>query len=217
MSVVGWVLGTLAGLVVLLWPGRRRPPDDDVPGGQRVDRQAHGRDGGGVQAGRPKTGLRRWSRGPSASPGQVASVAEVADALVLIALALRAGLDLTHALDEVVTGARGPVARDLSAVVAAVRWGRPVDEAWTYAGTVWRPAAMAWSVADATGAAPAALVADAAVRLREGQERDRERRAARAGVLLVLPLGLGFLPAFACTAVLPVVIALALGVLDAAG
>jgi pilus assembly protein TadC len=144
-------------------------------------------------------------------------VAEVADALVLIALALRAGLDLTHALDEVVTGARGPVARDLSAVVAAVRWGRPVDEAWTYAGTVWRPAAMAWSVADATGAAPAALVADAAVRLREGQERDRERRAARAGVLLVLPLGLGFLPAFACTAVLPVVIALALGVLDAAG
>ena len=138
----------------------------------------------------------------------------MADALVLVALALRAGLDLTRALEQVAVGARGPVARDLSAVVAAVRWGRPVDEAWAYAGATWRPAALAWSVAEATGAAPAALVASAAVRLREGQERDRERRAARAGVLLVLPLGLGFLPAFACTAVLPVVIALAVGILD---
>ena len=44
----------------------------------------------------------------------------MADALVLIALALRAGLDLTHALEEVADGARGPVAQDLSAVVAAV-------------------------------------------------------------------------------------------------
>ncbi len=33
--------------------------------------------------------------------------------------------------------------------------------------------------------------------------------AARAGVRLVLPLGLAFLPAFACTAVIPVVLALA--------
>jgi hypothetical protein len=33
-------------------------------------------------------------------------------------------------------------------------------------------------------------------------------------VLLVLPLGLGFLPAFACTAVVPVVLNLASGVLS---
>ena len=32
-------------------------------------------------------------------------------------------------------------------------------------------------------------------------------------MLLVLPLGLGFLPAFACTAVIPVVATLATGVL----
>ncbi|MEO5983136.1 MAG: type II secretion system F family protein [Pedococcus sp.] len=150
----------------------------------------------------------------TAAAAPAASVDEVADALVLVALALRAGLDLTRALEEVAARGCGPVGRDLAAVVAAVRWGRPVSEAWTYADAVWRPAALAWSVAEDTGAAPAALLADAAVRLREGQERDRERRAARAGVLLVLPLGLGFLPAFACTAVLPVIIALAVGVLD---
>lgn len=189
------LVGLLAALAAGLWPGRRgtrgRTPSASGPA------LAHPRRG--------------------SEPRVAASVDEVADALVLVALALRAGLDLTSALEEVTVGACGPVARDLSAVVAAVRWGRPVDEAWSYAGVAWRPAALAWGVAEATGAAPAALVAEAAVRLREGQERDRERRAARAGVLLVLPLGLGFLPAFACTAVLPVVIALALGVLGSAG
>lgn len=189
------VLALLAALAVFLWPWRQALGSRTVAGEARASRPS-GR--AGERAG-------------------AATVEEVADALVLIALALRAGLDLTHALEEVAVGGRGAVATDLSAVVAAVRWGRPVDEAWSYAGAVWRPAALAWSVADATGAAPAALVAEAATRLREEQERDRERRAARAGVLLVLPLGLGFLPAFACTAVLPVVIALAVGVLDSSG
>jgi pilus assembly protein TadC len=52
-----------------------------------------------------------------------------------------------------------------------------------------------------------------AERSRLAEDRAAERRAARAGVLLVLPLGFGFLPAFACTAVIPVVLALAHGVL----
>jgi pilus assembly protein TadC len=69
-------------------------------------------------------------------------------------------------------------------------------------------------VAEVTGAAPADLVADTAARLRELHERELERRAGRAGVLLVLPLGLAFLPAFACTAVVPVVLALARGLLS---
>ncbi|KQU65393.1 hypothetical protein ASD62_09360 [Phycicoccus sp. Root563] len=194
---MSWALALAAGVAVLVWPGRLRPAVRRAAStpGRRVPR------------------VRRRSRDASPAP----PVDEVADALVLVALALRAGLDLTRALEEVATGAGALVSKDLSAVVAAVRWGRPVDEAWSYASPVWRPAALAWSVAEATGAAPAALVADAAARLRDGRERDRERRAARAGVLLVLPLGLGFLPAFACTAVLPVVIALAVGVLDTAG
>jgi pilus assembly protein TadC len=129
--------------------------------------------------------------------------------LVLLALALRAGLGLVEALEEVRPGAGQEVSRDLAAVVAALRWGRPSREAWSYAGEVWRTAELAWVVAEETGAAPASLVEQSALRLREELERSREQRAARAGVLLVLPLGLGFLPAFACTAVVPVVLALA--------
>ena len=157
----------------------------------------------------PLRRARRTSRGQ-------APVEQVADTLVLLALALRAGLGLVEALDEVRAGAGEEVARDLSAVVAALRWGRPAREAWSYAGAVWRPAELAWVVAEETGAAPASLVEEAAGRLREELERLREQRAARAGVLLVLPLGLGFLPAFACTAVVPVVLALARTVVEGA-
>jgi pilus assembly protein TadC len=138
----------------------------------------------------------------------------VADALVLISLALRAGLPLTEAVRQVHDGARGRVRADLAAVTAALGWGRPALEAWAFAGPRWRAAATATHLSEHTGAAPAALMERAAGRLREERERERERAAARAGVLLVLPLGLGFLPAFACTAVVPVVLTLVSGVLS---
>ena len=134
--------------------------------------------------------------------------------MVLISLALRAGLPLTEALHQVHAEATGRVRTDLAAVAAALRWGRPAHEAWAFAGPGWRSAATATHMSEYTGAAPAALIERAAGRLREERERERERAAARAGVLLVLPLGLGFLPAFACTAVVPVVLNLASGVLS---
>jgi pilus assembly protein TadC len=139
----------------------------------------------------------------------------VADALVLIALAIRSGLGLAEALAEVQGCSDGVVRRDLAAVVAALRWGRSAAQAWAFAGPSWRPVALAWRVAEQTGAPPADLVERAGRRLRRAQDGHAERRAARAGVLLVLPLGLGFLPAFACTTVVPVVQALVGGVLGA--
>jgi Flp pilus assembly protein TadB len=135
--------------------------------------------------------------------------------LVLLVLALRSGLALVDALDEVRSCSTGRVRTDLAAVVAAIRWGRPMAEAWGFASPAWLPVARAWQVADTTGAGPAVLLADTADRLRERHEREVERRAARAGVLLVLPLGLAFLPAFALTAVVPVVLALAGGLRSA--
>jgi pilus assembly protein TadC len=137
----------------------------------------------------------------------------VADALVLIALGLRAGLPLTAALEHVRSGAVGAVRHDLGAVVAGLRWGLTAREAWAYAGPGWFPAATATHLSEETGAAAAELLEDAATRMRDRAERARERAAGRAGVLLVLPLGLGFLPAFACTAVVPIVVTLASGVL----
>ena len=144
--------------------------------------------------------------------GPIVGTAALADAMVLIALAMRSGLGLAETLTAVGRASVGSVGRDLGAVVAALRWGRATAQAWTYAGPRWRPVALAWHLAAETGAAPADLIERSAARLREEQELAAQRRAARAGVLLVLPLGLGFLPAFACTAVVPVVLALAGGV-----
>jgi Flp pilus assembly protein TadB len=137
----------------------------------------------------------------------------VADTLVLLGLALRSGKGLAESLALVARAAPHAVRVDLEAVVAALRWGVPAARAWSYAGTRWRPVAVAYQLAATTGASPVSLLAEAARRLREDLEEARSRRAARAGVLLVLPLGLGFLPAFACTAVVPVVLSLAAGVL----
>lgn len=184
----------LAGMVPLLWPSRRRPIPLQEPS-PRWDRPAR----------------TRWvplTRNRDPDPSD-----DVADALVLIALGLRAGLPLTGALDHVRAGASGTVGSDLAAVVAALRWGLPVREAWSFAGSAWRPAATATHLSEQTGAAAAELLEGAAARIREQGERARERAAARAGVLLVLPLGLGFLPAFACTAVVPLVVTLASTVL----
>ncbi|KRE56382.1 type II secretion system F family protein [Phycicoccus sp. Soil748] len=210
---LGVAAATLAVLAVALWPGRppSRSPSRSPERSPRSPRSSGSSRGLGGSASTSRLAARLRPR--RSAHGQ-APVDQVADTLVLLALALRAGLGLVEALDEVRPGAGDEVARDLSAVVAALRWGRTAREAWSYAGDVWRPAELAWVVADETGAAPASLVEQAALRLREELERDRERRASRAGVLLVLPLGLGFLPAFACTAVVPVVLALARTVIE---
>ncbi len=128
---------------------------------------------------------------------------------MLLVLALRSGASVTESVSRVADSSPGVVRRDLARVVAALAWGATAAEAWAGLGPVWRPAALAFTMAAETGASPSTLLASAARRVREQHEADRSRRAARAGVLLVLPLGLGFLPAFACTAVIPVVLALA--------
>ena len=155
-------------------------------------------------------------RGRGASPAACAGAGprpatpyDVADALVLLSLALRSGMGQQEALERVVGVSGGPVAAHLSSVAAALRWGQPARVAWSYVPEVWRPAALAWEVAERAGAAPAQLVEDASWRIREQEDRRLQAAAARAGVRLVLPLGLAFLPAFGCTAVLPVVLALA--------
>jgi Flp pilus assembly protein TadB len=138
---------------------------------------------------------------------------DVADALVLLAVALRSGIGQSEALECVARRTDGKVREQLGAVAAALRWGRDGSEAWGHATDVWRPAALAWQVAVASGAGPAELIEESAQRIREHEDRRIESAIARAGVLLVLPLGLAFLPSFACTTVIPVVLALARTVL----
>lgn len=166
------------GLVVLavaLWPGRAMPLT-------------------------PRREL-ETERGPT--PGL--TIEEVADASVLLALALQSGRGLTQALEEVADVAAPGAAVDLGRVGAALRWGRSMGDAWAYARDAWGPTATAFVVADAVGAPSAQVLLDASATLRETEARRLEQAGGTAAVMLVLPLGLCFLPAFIATAVVPLV------------
>lgn len=129
----------------------------------------------------------------------------VADATVLLAVALRSGRGLVDALDEV-SRVSAPGARDdLVRVAAALRWGRSMREAWDYARPVWGRTALAFAVAEESGAASSSVLLEAAATQRDEDARRLEAAGEKAGVLLVLPLGLCFLPAFVATAVVPLV------------
>ncbi len=151
--------------------------------------------------------------GPGGSTWQAVddTVYAAADALTLLAVVLRAGLGPVEALEAVADRVGGPAGQDLLVVAAAHRWGEDPAAAWAHVGEVWRPAALAWQAALLAGAAPASLIEAAAERLRHDEDRRIEVSLQRAGVLLVLPLGLAFLPGFVCTTVVPVVLHLAVG------
>lgn len=138
-------------------------------------------------------------------PAAALTVDEVADSSVLLALALKSGRGLVQSLEEVAGVSAPGAAEDLRKVAAALRWGRSMRQAWTYAREVWGPTATAFVVAEAVGAPSASVLLDAAVSLRDTEARRLEEAGGQAAVMLVLPLGLCFLPAFIATAVIPLV------------
>lgn len=145
---------------------------------------------------------------PAPGAGAV-TVEDAADALVLCALVLRAGLGPVEALEAVAAHVPGPVAHQLRVVASAHRWGQDAATSWAHVGEAWRPAALAWQAAERSGAAPSAVVLAAAERMRREESSRVEAAVQRAGVLLVLPLGACFLPGFVATTVVPVVLHLA--------
>ena len=179
----GAIWGSVVAVVVAigLWPGARG--------------RVRGCRGASRRASRPRT--------------ERATVFAAADALSLLALALRAGLGPVEALEEVAARVGGVVGEQLAVVAAAHRWGEPPEDAWARVDEMWRPAAFAWRAALAVGAAPAGLLDAAAAQLRRAEDDRIAAAVQRAGVTLVLPLGLLFLPGFICTTVIPVVLHLA--------
>ncbi|MDN5805169.1 MAG: type II secretion system F family protein [Microlunatus sp.] len=169
----------LAGLAPLVWPARLAP------------------------------------RVPAATSGPVRprpdpeDVLSVATALELMALALGGGVPLVTAV-EVVADRCGPVvAGQLRQVVAALRWGVEEARAWDGLPAVWRPAGQALALAGMAGVPPAGLLRRAASDMRRAEQRRIEEATGRLSVLVVIPLGLCFLPAFALLTVVPVIAALA--------
>ena len=133
----------------------------------------------------------------------------------LLAAALRAGAPPGHAAAVVGAAVAGPVGSRLARVGLALRLGEAPERAWEDVADLpggERIARAAVRSAD-SGAALAAALTRLADETRAGRTAAAEAAARRAGVLVVLPLGLCFLPAFLLAGVVPVVIAVLDGVL----
>jgi pilus assembly protein TadC len=142
--------------------------------------------------------------------------AEVAAALPLVldllAACLSGGAPPVEAVAAVAAAFPGPCGQRLLRVASALRLGSPPAEAWAALGSgrdAAGAAARALTRAAEGGAPVAAAVARVAADARRRQEAETSRRAARAGVLAVLPLGTCFLPAFVLLGVVPAVVGLA--------
>lgn len=147
------------------------------------------------------------------APPRTAPVVEVANAIDLLALALRGGVGLVEAIEAVGARLEGPLGAHLHTVAAAERWGVGSVDAWASVPSAWHPAARALRMAATAGIAPAGVLEQAAGEIRLAEEQRLDVATARLGVRVVLPLGLLFLPAFVLTTVVPIVLALAAHVL----
>ncbi|GGK20776.1 hypothetical protein GCM10010124_11640 [Pilimelia terevasa] len=127
----------------------------------------------------------------------------------LLAAALRAGAPVAHAADAVADALDGPLALPLRRVARALGWGAGPAEAWGHLAVA--PGAQrlidAAVRASANGGALAGVLARIADDLRADRRIAVESAGQRAGVLIVLPLGLCFLPAFVLAGLVPVVAA----------
>ncbi len=150
----------------------------------------------------------RRSRAPD-----VAERLRLAGVLDLLAACLRAGLPVPTALAAVADLAHGEAADALRSAAGLLALGAGPEEAWApvRASPELGELAVAAIRTAKAGTAFAAAAADLAGRLRESLAVAAEERAERAGVVLALPVGLCFLPAFLCLGVLPVVLGLAAG------
>jgi pilus assembly protein TadC len=127
----------------------------------------------------------------------------------LLAAALRAGLPTERAVQTVADELGGPVGRRLAGVASALALGLGSTDAWRPMHDIPTGARLAGAVARSadSGAALVGAFGRLADELRTARLAAVEAAGQRAGVLLVLPLGLCFLPAFVLAGIVPVIVA----------
>ena len=127
----------------------------------------------------------------------------------LLAAVLRAGAPVDRAVSAVADALSGPLGERLDRVGRSLRLGAEPPEAWAHLADV--PGADRLVAAAVRSSASGGALAGALTRLADDLRGDRsvavEAAAHRAGVLIVLPLGLCFLPAFVLAGLVPVVVA----------
>ncbi|MGI8625699.1 MAG: type II secretion system F family protein [Geodermatophilaceae bacterium] len=148
-------------------------------------------------------------------------------AIDLLAVCLRAGMPTSSAMRSVASNLRGSdagqpdraagpsgvpgVCAVLAHVAAASELGSEPASAWSkwLGHPAYGPLARALVVTGESGSAVAARLEGVSDQLRVTAGQQAVVRAQRAGVALMAPLGLCFLPAFVCLGVVPVVVGIA--------
>ncbi|MFC7549068.1 type II secretion system F family protein [Plantactinospora sp. GCM10030261] len=127
----------------------------------------------------------------------------------LVAAALRAGAPVDRAVTAVAETLGGPLSERMHRVGRTLRLGGEPEEAWAHLGHV--DGADRVAAAAIRSATSGASLAGTLLRIADDLRADRataaEAAARRAGVLIVLPLGLCFLPAFILAGLVPVIVA----------
>lgn len=221
MNAEQWVIaGALAAAALVAASGRRRPR----PGPGRDRRHLVAAAAGllvalavggwvGVLAGAlVASGARGWlARRPSrvVARSDREAEADLPYAADLLAAVLRAGSPPDVAARTVGAALGGTLGERLSRVGRAMRLGAPAEEAWSYLGDRGGAARLARAAGRSqhSGAALAGALNRLADDLRSARLAAADGAAQRAGVLIVLPLGLCFLPAFVLAGLLPVIVA----------
>jgi Flp pilus assembly protein TadB len=139
---------------------------------------------------------------------RAAARADLPLAADLLAAALRAGAPVDRAAGAVAEALGGPLGERLRRVARSLRLGADPAEAWAHLADIegadrLRAAAVRSS---ASGGALSGALGRLADDLRADRAVAAEAAAQRAGVLIVLPLGLCFLPAFLLAGLVPVLI-----------
>jgi pilus assembly protein TadC len=178
---------------------------------------------GGLVCGGAYTWFRRQPTAAEAGAARTVA-ADLPFAADLLASALRAGAppDLAAAYAGRALG--GPLGDRLERVARALRLGSPADEAWSYLydrpqRTDKQPDGVRRMVRAAVRSQHSgAALAGSLLRVADDVRADRliaaDAEGRRAGVLIVLPLGLCFLPAFVLAGLVPVIVAVLGGVLN---
>ncbi|QSB17518.1 type II secretion system F family protein [Natronosporangium hydrolyticum] len=153
-------------------------------------------------------GLRRLES-PAQRVRRATEAASLPLAADLLAVALRGGAPVDAAVAATAAALGGPLGDRLDRVARLLRLGATAEEAWQQLSSV--PGAPRLVRAAVRSAEHGAALSDSFARLAADLRADRattvEAAARRAGVLIVLPLGLCFLPAFMLAGLVPVIIA----------
>ena len=141
--------------------------------------------------------------------------AQLPETLLMLSSTMEAGLPLRAAVTTVAESLEGPCAEDLRRLASALAAGVPDSKAWNdlAAVTVWRDPAQDVSRAVDSGEGISELLSAHAAQLQVAAAEKAEKKARKAGVDAIGPLGCCHLPAFLLVGVVPIIAGMVLGVL----